>query len=319
MLRRQKADSVQKSGENEHNTDGKTRKQASGFSALASLQSSDPDLQVYRRFASLASRNLAYLQSELMALEAEIASLDEEDVRDADEEAEGWLEKQLPARCWEVLERNANDEHNERDMQRMRLVRKLRSLMSDYQDALLRQSNVLKLEDPSSRSKDALTGWFVHHRPLIGHSYDIIDSAIAESDLVALHTPPDQDRLTIFLQNYAGYYFSGKKSDQHWEGINYFPDKTVHLVVSVVGIFITATLLIGAIVALYFAANEGLKLGLIALFTTIFAAGIGLLTNARKAEVYAATAAYVLLRMEYSTLTDVTHKQVCSCTRGVRE
>ena len=37
------------------------------------------------------------------------------------------------------------------------------------------------------------------------------------------------------------------------------------------------------------------RLGLIATFTTLFAASVGLLTNARRAELFAATAAYVYL------------------------
>jgi hypothetical protein len=42
---------------------------------------------------------------------------------------------------------------------------------------------------------------------------------------------------------------------------------------------------------LYNIKTDDLKLGLIALFTIIFAASVGLLTNARRAEVFGATAA----------------------------
>jgi hypothetical protein len=54
---------------------------------------------------------------------------------------------------------------------------------------------------------------------------------------------------------------------------------------------LAALLLIGAIVVLYNIKTDDLKLGLIALFTIIFAASVGLLTNARRAEVFGATAA----------------------------
>ena len=78
-----------------------------GFAAFGDLLSTDPDLQIYHTFNDLASRNLAYLQSELLVLQAEIEGLDELNRREAEIRAEGWMEKQLPARCWEVLKRKA--------------------------------------------------------------------------------------------------------------------------------------------------------------------------------------------------------------------
>lgn len=50
-------------------------------------------------------------------------------------------------------------------------------------------------------------------------------------------------------------------------------------------------MLVGAIIILYKTKSNDLKLGLLALFTTMFAASVGLLTNAKQAEVFGATAA----------------------------
>ena len=60
-----------------------------------------------------------------------------------------------------------------------------------------------------------------------------------------------------------------------------------------VSVLLAAALLIGAIVALYAVQTPKKRLGLIATFTAMFAAGVGLLTNARRAELFAATAAWV--------------------------
>lgn len=57
-------------------------------------------------------------------------------------------------------------------------------------------------------------------------------------------------------------------------------------------VVLAASLLEGAIVSLYLITNPNLQLGLIALFTSLFAATLALLTNARLAEMFAATAAY---------------------------
>ncbi len=55
---------------------------------------------------------------------------------------------------------------------------------------------------------------------------------------------------------------------------------------------VAAVLLIGAIVALHFTNREGTRLGLIAAFTALFALSVMVLTNATRAEIFAATAAY---------------------------
>ena len=61
------------------------------------------------------------------------------------------------------------------------------------------------------------------------------------------------------------------------------------LFVSIIG----ATLLLeAAIVALYFVSNDHIRFGLIAAFTVLFATALSLLSNARLAEMFGATAAY---------------------------
>jgi hypothetical protein len=50
-------------------------------------------------------------------------------------------------------------------------------------------------------------------------------------------------------------------------------------------------LLFGAILVLYHVTSDPLKLGLLGLFTFLFAATTGLMTNAKRSEVFASTAA----------------------------
>lgn len=268
---------------------------APGFAAFGSFLGSDPDLQIYRKFNDLASRNLACMQSQLMALHTEIERLDELDRHDAETRPDGWMERQRPARSWEVLESKAA-EGDEREKKRMDLILRLRNLMSEYQEALIKQSQVLVLDPPTSRATEALSAWYKHNRPLIGHSYDLYNQ---KHDLVALRTPPDQDRLTTFLQSNLGYYFRTKSQNTAEQEVTYFPEQTIRHIVAFLSVMLSAVLLIGAIVALFFAPNRKTKLGLIAVFTLAFAASVGILTNARKAEIYASTAAYAAVLVVY--------------------
>ena len=56
---------------------------------------------------------------------------------------------------------------------------------------------------------------------------------------------------------------------------------------------LAAVILIITIVTLYLVTNNNVRLGLICAFTVGFALSVHLLTNARRAELFAATAAYV--------------------------
>lgn len=71
----------------------------------------------------------------------------------------------------------------------------------------------------------------------------------------------------------------------------YASDRAIATFVAWFSTFLAALLLIGAIVILYKVRSSDWRLGLIATFTCLFAGSVGLLTNARRAELFAATAA----------------------------
>lgn len=66
----------------------------------------------------------------------------------------------------------------------------------------------------------------------------------------------------------------------------------IQLFVIAVNVLLTAVLLFGAIFNLYFVAEEQNRLGLVAGYTVTFAICVGLLTNARRSEIFGACAAY---------------------------
>jgi chromate transport protein ChrA len=73
--------------------------------------------------------------------------------------------------------------------------------------------------------------------------------------------------------------------------VGYASGKKIATFISWLSTALATLLLVGAVVALYNTRSDNLKLGLIALFTVLFAASVGLLTNAKKVEVFGATAA----------------------------
>ncbi len=73
----------------------------------------------------------------------------------------------------------------------------------------------------------------------------------------------------------------------------YFSDRRIQRAGAVISIFFCAILLVGAIVCLLVVSERsiGLRVGMIVLFTCLFALVVGLLTNARRAEIFGSTAA----------------------------
>lgn len=78
------------------------------------------------------------------------------------------------------------------------------------------------------------------------------------------------------------------------DSVHYASGDKIAAFISYLSPILATLLLVGAILVLYKVSNNDLRLGLIALFTVIFASSVGLLTNGSMAEVFGATAALVI-------------------------
>jgi hypothetical protein len=67
--------------------------------------------------------------------------------------------------------------------------------------------------------------------------------------------------------------------------------RKINKAVAIISMVLAAILLIVSIVTLYLVTNSNVRLGLICAFTVTFAASVNLFSNARRAEMFASTAA----------------------------
>jgi uncharacterized membrane protein len=111
-----------------------------------------------------------------------------------------------------------------------------------------------------------------------------------KEDLVALRPPPDTDPLSRFLRDH--WAFQNSNCPDARDTTEHFLESHIRRTVLLMSILIAAVLLIGAIVGLYFVKKPAAKLGMIGGFTTLFAASVGILTSAKRQDVFAASAAY---------------------------
>ena len=154
--------------------------------------------------------------------------------------------------------------------------------------ALLLRSQMLRLSRPNDRVLDVFSNWFNQMKPFSGVASRLLEET---SDLVALGIPEEQDRLSRIIRDVGGRCLPAK-SNPGVNEVKYYSEETSRKVVAGISIIMAALLLEGAIIALYFVTDPHLRLGLIALFMVLFAGGIGLLSNAKRSEMFAATAAY---------------------------
>ncbi|CAO2657901.1 Nn.00g071610.m01.CDS01 [Neocucurbitaria sp. VM-36] len=229
-----------------------------GYPGLAAWIARDPDSEtfVFRKFDRLAARNILHLQARLVALERDIDQQDEAARRSRDYEARD------SSRRWETLVRCSKDSDRQ-EMKRMETFEELRKLLKEY----YKDGNPVPL--------------------ITGRADAFLDD---EDDLLAVAKPIDEDYLSRALQN--NWLFKKRKTADPFDRTYIHKNSHIVQTVAALDLMLAAILLIGAIVNLYFVTAQKAKLGLIALYTILFASSVALCTNARRAEIFAATAAY---------------------------
>ena len=89
--------------------------------------------------------------------------------------------------------------------------------------------------------------------------------------------------------NQSTHFQQTRRTDS---SLAYVSERRLRAVVAILNVLIAAVLLFGAILTLYYVTDEQKRLGLIAGYTIAFAICVGLVTQARRSEVFAACAAY---------------------------
>ncbi|KAI0855357.1 hypothetical protein F4860DRAFT_519960 [Xylaria cubensis] len=256
-----------------------------GYAAVAGWIALDPDNEtfVFRKFDKLAARNLLCMQSELLSIEKELTVFDSQDAQEAQDD----LRAKDTARTWETLINRSSTGHDG-SRRRLELLDRLRSKIREYHEALLLQSQIAQLHRPNRRVLDTLRHWFKKPEPMLGgEAKKFLDD---ENDLVALKPAAELDYLSQFLRRH--WVVNTEMARDGRAKIGRFHERAISLTTSVITICIAAFLLIGSITGFYFVESDAVKLGLIAAFTSVFALSLVLITNARRAEIFAATAAY---------------------------
>jgi len=118
----------------------------------------------------------------------------------------------------------------------------------------------------------------------------------------------DEDRLTQFLRRVCPRLFKVgylaltesrekliaqvHRGSSEGSGVEYFSAARISIAVTVITVILASTFLFGGIYNLYYVSRDQVKLALIAVYTLGFALSISLISKARRADIFAASAAY---------------------------
>ncbi|RYO76496.1 hypothetical protein DL766_001709 [Monosporascus sp. MC13-8B] len=260
-----------------------------GFPRVAYKIARDADKTgtIYRRFDRLASRNLLLLEAEIAELEPR---QEEYDFEDRDRPSHSRVQESRSD--WKTFEELANDAKQPNEVERMELTITIREKLREYHEALAAHQFLLNLERPVDTTVKGMRDWFEARntrfgRPqLWGRSEDRFRDV---DDLVALRVPANQDRLSLFILNNLGAFFKTRSSDGQTAEIS---ERSVARAVTLLSSLLSAAVLFGSMVSLCFVRNVYAVLGMVGGWTVLFAGCVGFLTNAKRDQIFAATAAY---------------------------
>ncbi|KAF4992783.1 hypothetical protein FGRMN_6936 [Fusarium graminum] len=164
-------------------------------------------------------------------------------------------------------------------------------------EALDLQSRIARLHRPDKRvfkvAQNELWGGTLgqgglKRNPIVGEkTRDYLD---AETDLISLKLPVENDPLTRMLRA----LWPGKEegSRDGLSRVSRFDERSIPIAVVLINIIVAIVLLVGPVTSLSFVNSRATILGMICTFTIVFAFSGGLMTSAKRAEIFAGSVAY---------------------------
>ncbi|ORY06037.1 hypothetical protein BCR34DRAFT_490468 [Clohesyomyces aquaticus] len=248
----------------------------------------DPDKEalIFRKFDYLNARRLLHLQSELTELEDQLHDLDAQSRKDVDSKKS--LKKH------EIFVERA-EVQDSTDQKRSALLIEIHSKLNEYHNTLVLESQVASLHAPPMRALKAYRSYFSGEGPMDRIVFGKAQAALNDGqDFVTLQPAPETDVLSRFVRDHWSQQLRSSIHPNPNETTLRFREMRIGLIVGLINIIAALVLIIGAVVSLFKLRTkpDSVRLGSIAGFTAFFAITLGLLTNVKRAEVFAAMAAY---------------------------
>ncbi|EFQ95906.1 hypothetical protein PTT_04360 [Pyrenophora teres f. teres 0-1] len=297
---------------------GKKRKKASspfthawknhprGYPMLAERIAVKPETGIYRRFDALNARHLLYLQAELCILEKDIQEQEKSDRND-----KCGKRTTFATDYQRMLERSSDEENPQ-----LQLIQEMHEKLNRYNKALIQLSMLHKLESPDRFDLGDMQ-WFLQSKDL---DPDFLVGGDSRTwgfpeepddhppDLVGVRQRKKEDDFSRFISENAIHLFKCglgrfKKDDAHL-GRKVYYDSTVLRVTSWMTCILASMLPIASILVLVHLESLKTKLWVVGMFNVLTSVCLRTFTEAKRAEVFAVTAAFAAVQVVFVSGTD---------------
>ncbi|OAG07178.1 uncharacterized protein CC84DRAFT_1089552 [Paraphaeosphaeria sporulosa] len=296
------------------NSNNASHEKPKGYPMLAAQIEQRPEMAIFRRFGALNAENLLYLQAELVLLEDELRKQQAEDHSSSIEY------KAKYALNWFHL-RNSRSNGDSKQLDLVHTIRETLWQYSEYcnlrttagllliyriDEALIQQSRVLSYPEPDRYDLEYMQR-FLHSKAHMDLCLLGPDAAIWGSlskpdshspDLASLCPRKKEDPFSNWVVDNAitklvrcGCSCFLRSSRADMRGIIGYEDIKVMQITYWMTSVIASLLPIGSIVILYKVQSTAARLGIIAAFNVLVSLCLSAFTNAKRAEVFAITAA----------------------------
>ncbi|OJD39989.1 uncharacterized protein BKCO1_200057 [Diplodia corticola] len=265
-----------------------------GYPSISLEMSVYPELGVFRRFGKLNAQSLLYMQAEIQKMEKELNEIQVMNCY-------GSQEQKWSLRNWSWL--GAADDSS-REVQ---LINGIRDRLKEYNNALIRQQKILRMPPPGKRDLSWLQDFLLQQQMTGDDSSIWGDSQRPDKgakDLVTLLARPDGDPLSTWVSEKAVdhlvrfKWLRSRELQEAW-GREGCKEETLRKLTATVTSVVASTLPIVSIVVLYFVQPLGARLGIIGAFNVVLAVSLAVFTKAKRAEVFAVTAAFSAIQVVF--------------------
>ncbi|MCJ1452195.1 hypothetical protein MMC28_002537 [Mycoblastus sanguinarius] len=264
-----------------------------GYPQLSSVMATHPEIAIFRTFGSLNTRNLLYLQAELVHLEKELSDIEREDSFSND------ASRQSFQYDWFCLQKSFEDGGDPFQWEK---VLEIRKKLSEY-------IQVAAISSPTPHNVTLLREWL--ERPKYGKGFlrgveaKAWDLEKGTQDFITLSNQQvERDGLSRFIYWLVpGIYH--RLWGMHWStptvegGIFEYPDSSLDRAARTLNTLLSSLLPTLSIFVLYYVKSPPARLGLILGFTIVFAITLQCVSRARPADIFAATAAFAAVQVVF--------------------
>ncbi|KAH8885606.1 hypothetical protein GQ53DRAFT_828647 [Thozetella sp. PMI_491] len=271
-----------------------------GYAKVAQLMAKYEEFAILRRFKALNYQNLLYLQAEIIHLSDSLGNMARRDASHPD--------RLYYAKDWWTLAHG----RGRSGRAQWKTVRRIRKKLEKYNDGLLKQAALAKLDSPNTEDLKFLISWF--ERPSMGcfpiRGLDL-NAWDDEEDLAAVKPRVAGDPISKWFMNtvfpmyhrLVGEKLKDPESPELGDGIFTYEESRLAAVVHVFITVVASLLPLASMVVLFVVESYTQRLGIMVGFSACFAVALALMTNARRVEIFAATAAYAAVNAVFLTNT----------------